>query len=60
MWTERPSLTLAGKSLAPRVGQTRSAAGLQKTALAVFVYVWVWVSYITRQIGHIFLKLQGP
>lgn len=50
-----PLLSFSGKSLAPRVGQTRSAAGLQKAALAGFVYVWVWVSYITRQVGHVFL-----
>ena len=54
-----PRLSFAGRSLAPRGGQTRSAAGLQKAALAGFVYVWVLVSYITMQVGHVFLQLQG-
>lgn len=56
IWTERPFLSFAGKSLALwQIGPNQASSRFAEAALAGCVYVWVWVSYITTQVGHIFL-----
>lgn len=53
--TERPSLEFRRQELGTQSGPNQVSSRFAEAALAGFVYVWVWVSYITTQVGHIFL-----